>query len=90
MTNILTFNILLMIIEYLVGLSCVQMFDNSSFFGPQICAIYVHTDLFWIEGICIWVANQRVLMLGLSDAHSAFFRVLQICLKDMEKEFYLV
>ena len=73
-----------------MGLSCVQMFDNSSFFWHSNLGIYVHVDLLWIEGICIWVANQRVLMLGLSDAHSAFSRVLQICLKDMEKEFYLV
>ena len=89
MTNILTFNILLMIIEYLVRLSCVQMFDNIFFWHSNLCYLCAH-GLFWIEGICIWVANQRVLMLGLSDAHSAFFRVLQICLKDMEKEFYLV
>ena len=32
MTNTFTFNILLMIIEYLMGLSCVQMFANSSLF----------------------------------------------------------
>ena len=64
-----------MIIES-CGLSYVQILCSSSFWHSDLTfVISVHMDLFWIEDIFIWVAAQRVLMLGLSDVHSAIVRV---------------